>query len=230
MTPQLIGTQTAKPESPYLTPVLAGLAGVATVIVIIGLTIALFFNPVWIGFEQERTGVPVITGYTSEQVRTVTGSVLAELAFGPGAFAVAVAGQPVLDAAERSHMVDVRNVLLPVAIIFGVAGALLLALMAANRRRARLWRAIARGSGVLVVAGIVVGVAVVFFFDAAFLLFHLIFFPQGNFSFDPRTERLPQLFPEPFWTETAIGIAVVGLVIAIAVTLVARRLSARAPT
>lgn len=64
--PQLIGTQTAKPESPYLTTVLAGLAGVATVIVIIGLTIALFFNPVWIGFEQERTGVPVITGYTSE--------------------------------------------------------------------------------------------------------------------------------------------------------------------
>lgn len=153
---------------------------------------------------------------------------LAELAFGPGTFAVAVAGQPVLDAAERSHMVDVRNVLLPVAIIFGVAGALLLALVATNRRRAWLWRAIARGSGALVIAGVVVGVAVVFFFDAAFLLFHLIFFPQGNFSFDPRTERLTQLFPEQFWTETSIGIAVVGLAIAIAVALVARRLSAGA--
>ena len=214
---------------PGLTPLLAVLAGVATVIVVIGLTVALFFNPLWIGFEQERTGVPAITGYTSDQVQAVTGSILADLYFGPPAFAVAVNGQPVLDSAERSHMVDVRGVLVPVTILFGVALAVLVALVAAYRRSAWVWRAIARGSSALVLVGIVVSVAVLFFFDAVFLLFHLVVFPQGNFSFDPRTQRLTQLFPDQFWTETSIAIAVVGVTIAVAAGLVARRQAARLP-
>ena len=209
------------------TVVLAFAAGIAAVIVILGVAVATFFNPLWIGFEQERSGVPAITGWTSEQVRSATGSILADLLFGPPSFAVAVNGQPVLVAAERSHMVDVRNVLLASVVILGVAFALLAALFATNRRRAWFWHAIAAGSGALTVVGVVVGVAVLFFFDAAFLLFHLIFFPQGNFSFDPRTQRLTQLFPDQFWTETAMAIAVLGLLIAAGVTVVARRQAGR---
>ena len=159
----------------------------------------------------------------------MTGSLLADLALGPPDFAVAVEGQPVLDTAERSHMADVRSVLLPSAALFVVASTILVTLVAANRRNAWIWRAMARGSGALVVAGVVVGIAVLFFFDAAFLLFHLVFFPQGNFSFDPRTQRLTHLFPEQFWTETAIGIALVGLALAMIVTLIARRVASRLP-
>lgn len=223
------GSPVKPPERSAITPLLAGLAAVATVIVVVGLAVALFFNPLWIGFEQERSGVPEITGYTSDQVQAVTGSILADLFFGPPAFAVAVNGRPVLDATERSHMVDVRSVLVPVTILFGVALAVLVALVAANRRSAWVWRAMARGSTALSLFGIAVSVAVLFFFDAAFLLFHLVFFPQGNFSFDPRTQRLTQLFPDLFWTETSTAIAIVGLAIAVAISLVARRQAARRP-
>lgn len=223
----MTGPRTTASTRPRPTTFLAGLAGLATVIVIIGSTVALFFNPLWIAFEQERSGVAAITGYEPDQVGAVTGSILADLFYGPPAFAVTVNGQPVLNAAERSHMVDVRNVLLPVAVLFVISVGLLAALVAANRQRAWVWRAIARGSAAIVLVGIVVTVAVLFFFDAAFLLFHLIFFPQGNFSFDPRTERLPQLFPDQFWTETSTGIAVVGLAIASLVTVVARRRAGR---
>ena len=202
------------------------LAGVSAVVAIVGVAVTLFFNPLWIAFEQDRTGVPAITGYTPDAVRAVTGSILADLFVGPPEFAVAVDGQPVLDAAERGHMVDVRNVLLPVTILFAASIVLLAVLLATSRRRTWLWRGIAWGSGVLALAGVVVGIAVVFFFDAAFLLFHRVFFPQGNFSFDPRTQRLTQLFPDQFWTETSIAIAVVGLLTAAAVSLVARRQSA----
>ena len=66
-----------------------------------------------------------------------------------------------------------------------------------------------------------------FFFDAAFLLFHLVVFPQGNFSFDARTQRVTQLFPGQFWSETSIGIAVVGLTTSSVVTLAAHRRTAR---
>ena len=207
--------------------VLAFAAGIAAVIVILGVAVAAFFTPLWIGFEQERSGVPAITGWTSEQVRSATGSILADLILGPPSFAAAVNGQPILDAAERSHMVDVRNVVLPAMIVFGVAVVLLAALLATSRRRAWFWHAIAVGSGALTVVGVVIGIAVLFFFDTAFLLFHLILFPQGNFSFDPRTQRLTQLFPDQFWTETAIAIAVVGLLIAGSIALVARRQAGR---
>jgi integral membrane protein (TIGR01906 family) len=205
----------------------AASAGIAAVVVILGVAIALVFNPLWIGFEQERTGVPAITGWTSEQVRAATDSILADLVFGPPSFSVAVNGQPILDAAERSHMVDVRNVVLPATMVFAVAVALLATLLATSRRRAWLWRAIAVGSAALTLVGVVAGIAVLFLFDAAFLLFHLVFFPQGNFSFDPGTQRLTQLFPEQFWTETAIAIAVVGLLIGAGVTVAARRQAGR---
>jgi len=202
------------------------LASVATVIVILGVAVSLFFNPLWIGFEQQRAGVPTITGWAPDQVRTVTDSILADLFVGPPAFAASVDGQGVLDAAERSHMVDVRNVLLPAVAVFGIALAVLAALYVTSRRQGWFWRAVAVGSGTLALAGLVIGVALLFFFDAAFLLFHLVFFPQGNFSFDPRTQRLTQLFPAPIWTETVIAIALVGLLMAAGVTVAARRRAA----
>lgn len=206
---------------------LAGAVSIATVIVIVGLTIAVFFNPLWISFEQDRAGVPAITEYTPQQVTEATGSILADLFLGPPDFDVTVDGQPVLDAAERSHMLDVRFVLLAFVVVFLIAAAVLVAIVARNRRSARVWRAVARGSGALVIVGVAIGVAVLFFFDAAFLLFHLVFFPQGNFSFDPKTQRLTQLFPDAFWSETSIAIAVVGLAIALAVTTGARLVASR---
>lgn len=212
----------ANPDPGPRSPILAAVVSVSSAVVLVAASIAAFFNPLWIDFEQQRATVPAITGYTLDQVRIATGSILASLLFGPSDFAVALNGQPVLNAAERSHMVDVRTVLLGFGIVVAVAIVALVTIVAANRRNAWLWRAVARGSGALAVVGVVVGVAVVFFFDAAFELFHLVFFPQGNFSFDPRTARLTQLFPDQFWTETSIAIAVFGLSLAVLVTLAAR--------
>lgn len=202
-------------------------ASVATVVAIVGLTVGLFFNPLWITFAQERAGVPAITGYTQEQVRDATGSILADVLIGPPEFTVEVDGQAVLDAAERSHMVDVYNVMRVFVGVVGLAVLGLVLIVWPNRRSPWAWRAIARGAAALALAGVVIGVAVLFFFDAAFLLFHLVFFPQGNFLFDPGTQRLTQLFPDQLFTETSIGLAVGGLVIAVAVMLAARRRATR---
>ncbi len=169
--------------------------------------------------------MPAITGFTLDQVRAATGSIVADLFFGPPNFSITVNARPVLDAAERSHMVDVRTVLLAFGIVVAIAVVLLAAIVLPNRRSAWVWRAVGRGSGAVVAVGIGVGVAALLFLEAAFELFHLVFFPQGNFSFDPRTERLTQLSPDQFWIETSIGIALFGLALAILVTLAARRLA-----
>ena len=199
----------------------------ATAVAVVGFTVAVFFTPIWTGFEQERTGVSAITGYTPEQVRTVSARILADVVIGPPEFAAAIDGQPVLDVAERAHMVDVYNVMRVFEALVAVAFLTLIAIAWKKRRHGWMWRAVARGSGTLAIFGIVVGIAVVFFFDQAFLVFHLIVFPKGNFAFDPRTERLTQLFEDQFWTETSVGIALVGVVVAIGITLLARRRAGR---
>lgn len=138
---------------PWPTAFLDAVASVATVIALIGITVALFFNPLWIGFGQERAGVPAITGYTPEEVRGVTGSILADVMFGPPAFAAVVNGRPVLDAAERSHMVDVHNVLRVFGGIAWLAIVSLVTIVGTGRWSRWVWRAIARGSSALVLVG-----------------------------------------------------------------------------
>ncbi|HEY5495527.1 MAG TPA: DUF1461 domain-containing protein, partial [Candidatus Limnocylindrales bacterium] len=91
-----------------------------------------------------------------------------------------------------------------------------------SRGAAWYWRAIARGSAVLAVGTVVVGIAFALAFDQAFTLFHDIFFAPGTWSFDTATNRLVQLFPDAFWTETSVAVAIVGLLLTLATWAFAR--------
>ncbi len=205
--------------------ILGIVVGIATPIVIVGLSVLVFLNPVWVGFEQGRSDVTGWTGYNATQVNQVTGSILSDLVFGPPRFDVAVNGSQVLDPREVNHMVDVRNVMAKLGLLALVAlVALLLAAIAGWKRRL-FWRGMELGARVLAVGVVVAGIGFALFFDQLFLLFHDIFFPPGSFSFDPRTERLVQLFPDQFWSDTTIALAVVVLALSAVVMLGAGRLA-----
>lgn len=209
---------------PVAQRIAAVLTAVATPCVIIGAAVLLFLNPIWVQFEQDRSDVARITGYTSAQVHDVTGSILSDLVFGPPDFAATVNGVAVLQPREQSHMVDVRTVLTSLGLVALAATVLLAGLMVASRGRRWFWRAVGTGASVLVGGVIVVGVAFALFFDQAFELFHEIFFPPGTYMFDPRTDRLVQLFPDQFWSETSVAIALAVLLLAFLVVLETRRL------
>ena len=206
----------------------AGLVlGVAAALAVLGLSILPFLNPVWVGFEQGRSSVTAWTGYDDATVQTVTGSILSDLVLGPPDFAVTVGGAPVLNEREREHMRDVRKVF---AGFFVGAGAGLLVLAAAfaltrGAARRALWRRLGRAGMTVSIVTIVGGAAALLFFDAAFEIFHELFFPAGSFLFDPRTERLVQLFPEQFWVESATCVGVVVVVLGAALAVISRRRS-----
>jgi integral membrane protein (TIGR01906 family) len=202
----------------------AVVAGVTTPCVIVGVAVLLFLNPLWVGFDQDRSDVSGLTGYTPAQVRQVTGSILSDLVFGPPNFDVTVNGAPVLDARERGHMADVRTVLMSLGLVALLAAVLLAVVGAASRGRRWFWRAAAAGARVLAVGVVVVGVALAVFFDQAFELFHEIFFAPGTYMFDPRTERLVQLFPDQFWSETSVALAGAVLALSVLVAVTAGRL------
>src|ERR1035437_9380787 len=115
------------------------LVAIATPCVIVGLSVLVFLNPIWVGFEQDRSNVDRLTGYTSAQVHEVTGSILSDLVFGPANFAVTVDGAPVLDARERGHMVDVRTVMGELGFVAVLAAVMLVALGLYSRGRRWFW-------------------------------------------------------------------------------------------
>ncbi len=189
------------------------LVAVAVAVALLGLAIAVFFNPVWVGFEQERTQADLWTGYPMATVHAVTNDVLREVYLGPGTFLESVAGVPVFSAREQAHMADVRAVVLRFDAL-ALLASLIVAGSAFVARGARWWwRAVARGAAILALGAVVVGAAFFVFFDQAFTLFHDLFFAAGTWTFDPATDRLVQLFPYAFWTETSLAIALVGLVL-----------------
>ena len=120
-------------------------------------------------------------------------------------------------------MRDVRNVFMGLWIAAIVSLVVLVVAGWRHRDRTRLWRAVRRGASVLAVAVVVLGVVGLVAFDTLFEVFHEVFFPAGSYTFDPRTERLVQLFPFQFWQETAIVVGIVIIALAILVRFVAGR-------
>jgi integral membrane protein (TIGR01906 family) len=218
------------PGAPASAPMTTGrrLAGVAvilaTALVIVGAAIVLFFNPAWVSFAQARANAAAYTGWTGEEVDAVTRDIVIEVWLGPGTFEQAVAAQPVFEERERAHMADVRGVVqgFYAFVLLGVATLLIAGI--ASRGSPWFWRAVGTGAKLLAVGTIAVGISFFLLFDTAFALFHQLFFAEGTWTFDPATDRLVQLFPYQFWTETSVAIAVVGLALALGVWLVASRL------
>jgi integral membrane protein (TIGR01906 family) len=198
-------------------------AAIATMIVILGGAVALFFNPVWVAFEQGRTEVDLWTGWTWEQVHSITDSVVGEVFLGPGTFAQKLAdGSAAFTPGEAGHMADVRGVVLAFVLIVAVAIVGLVGARLADQRGIAFWRGVMGGSIVLSIGIVVAGIWFALFFDLAFEIFHRLFFAAGSYTFDPRTDRLVQLFPERFWMETSIALAIVGLVASVAAAVIAR--------
>ena len=201
---------------------------IGTALTILALTIPLFLTPSWVSFEQGRAQASAWTGFTEADLRSATDSILSDLVIGPPDFDVQVAGEPVLDERERSHMRDVRTVFIGFFALSAIAaaGVVVLAIRRRGADRISSWRAVRAGAVGLIAGLLIAGMVALVAFDALFEVFHRLLFPGGSYAFDPRTERLVQLFPFQFWQDSAIAVGLVAAVIALLVAVVAHRRSA----
>ena len=201
------------------------LTALATAVVIVAVAILPFLTPAWVDFGQGWAGAIGYTGFTHDELQTATDSILADLV-GPPDFDVTIRGVPVLNERERAHMRDVRGVFAGFAVLAVLAAAGLLAAYIGSRRLGhpeRWWSAVRNGTRGLAVGIVVVGLIAFFAFDAAFEVFHRLFFAGGSYLFNPATDRLVQLFPDAFWSETTMAVGVVVLVLTLVVATVAGR-------
>jgi Protein of unknown function (DUF1461) len=187
----------------------------ATMVVIVAFAVLALMIPIYMHGALDRAGSPGFLGVAPAEAHALSDATVGELLLGPGTFVDPPLGDGRIDfydVAEISHLRDARTVLYGLLALTALSIVVLVVGAMRSRRVARLWRAMSVGAGVLAVAFVVIGALFLVAFDAAFTLFHEIFFPGGNWSFDFATERLVQLYPIPFWQEatTVIG----GIVIA----------------
>jgi len=202
------------------------LTALATAVVIVAVAIVPFLTPPWVDFDQGWAGAIGYTGFTHDELRTATNSILADLVVGPPDFDVTIGGVPVLNERERAHMRDVRGVFAEFAVLAVLAAVGLVAAYVGARRLGhpeRAWSAIRSGARGLMVGVVVAGFVAFFAFDAVFEVFHQLFFPGGTYTFNPATDRLVQLFPDAFWSETTMAVGAVVLVLSLLVAKFAGR-------
>ena len=119
---------------------------------------------------------------------------------------------------EVHHMRDVKRLLWGVYVVFGVVAALLAGLCAAGFLRWRkeyvplLARHAAWGGGLTVGLLVLFGIVASVGFDALFLLFHRVSFANDFWQLDPRTDYLVLLFPQGFWFDATMWVAIRALV------------------
>jgi integral membrane protein (TIGR01906 family) len=207
----------------------AGFLAIAlsTALVIAALAVLPFLTSAFVGFEQSRTGAASLTRYSPTELRNVTDAILVDLVVGPPDFDVEVDGRAVLTEPERSHMRDVRLVFTGFFLVAAAGFLVLVAAFAAASRRGRsrrdAWRGVRAGALGLAIGTVAAGVVALVAFDVAFEVFHRLFFASGTYLFDPATSRLVQLFPDAFWSETAIAVGGVIIVLAAGVAWLAGR-------
>jgi len=115
--------------------------------------------------------------------------------------------ESLFNARETEHMKDVKSLMQAVFRANEITLAFVLTylagvfLWAGSRSLRRLAVELLAGMGVGILAVGVVAIFAIVGFESTWEKFHELFFDSGSWQFNPATDRLIQMFPEPFWQE-----------------------------
>jgi integral membrane protein (TIGR01906 family) len=199
------------------------------VLVIVALALLPLLTPWFMHRALEAAGSADRLGLTAAETAAASDQTLQDLLLGGDFDLVTPDGVPFYDADERRHLADARLLL---GLTLTAGGISLIGLAAAlvrwpERRRAT-WTVIRRAGLATAITVVVLGFVSLVAFDSLFTLFHQLFFPGGNWSFDPSTQRIVQLYPFRFWQIAAAALGTLMVVLGLATWLVGRWASKRA--
>lgn len=124
---------------------------------------------------------------------------------------------------EYAHMADVRRVFDGARLLVPIG----LFVMIVRLQRARasgprmLWLLVRDGALIAAAAVAIIGVVAAVAFEPLFLAFHYVFFPQGNFLFDPATSNLIRLYPDWYWEGISLRVGLSFVAVALVIAAVA---------
>lgn len=201
---------------------------ISTALVILAASLLILLQRAYLHPALDAAGSASLLGVAPTEVHRLSDATVVQLVGGPGSFDVRTAdGGAFYSTAETAHLRDARLVLYGFLAVAGLCLAFLLLRLARSGTRSATWPAIRRGALGLAIGLLVAGVVAFVAFEPAFELFHRLFFPGGNWAFDPTSDRLVQLYPLAFWQLTTMALGLLSIGLALLVWLLAHR---RAPS
>jgi integral membrane protein (TIGR01906 family) len=194
-----------------------------TALVIVALALLPLLTPWAMHATLDAADAPLWLGLDRLATHGLSDWTVNELVFGPGTWQRLDAnGVPFFDASEIGHLQDVRQLLWLTFLAGALALVSILVLLERSADRDQVMAAIGLGGLVVAVTVIVVGIVGTLAFEPLFELFHEVFFPQGQWAFDPRDQRLVQLYPMVFWQIMAAALGLLMVLLGIGAWLAAR--------
>ncbi len=202
-----------------------------TILAIIAVAVLPLLTPAFIHPALDAAGSAGWLGVAADEAHRMSDLSVMELVAGPGTFAfdgpVELGGGPFYDAAERGHLADARLLLwlcLVTGMVSLVGVGVVLSRTTGEGTRAA-WRTVSRAGATAAITVVALAILSLVAFEPLFTLFHQVFFPGGNWAFDPSRQRLVQLYPFAFWQIAAAALGVLVLVLGLATWWLGRRLA-----
>lgn len=188
------------------------LAAAALFVAVLGLTLLPLTSALYVRTLVTAVDAEELTGLGGERTLEAAESVR-RFVLDPDAPALPeqIDGRPAFDRFASSHLVDVRDVLVPARMLALVTGIAAAAWLVLRRRDRTLVASALRAAALALLAGLVLAAAVgLTDFDSFFTWFHGLFFAAGTWVF-PADALLIRVFPLPFWMISAGAWAVLVL-------------------
>ncbi|MBW3014656.1 DUF1461 domain-containing protein [Candidatus Woesearchaeota archaeon] len=123
---------------------------------------------------------------------------------------------------ELSHMGDVKNVLEKIVWIFFLLKIFQIFLWFYLSSMNQIMKSVYYAGIIAVCVIFVLLVVSTCCFDFAFLQFHKVFFPQGNYTFDASASLMKTMFPDKFFRNFAIVTTIFSLLVSLGAILVGK--------
>lgn len=207
------------------------LANLLTLVIVIGIPIALiltnvfiFMTPNWLAYQYSQPDFPPSVRFTpqdryrlaSESIEYIRGNRTLEQFKALGVY----------DEREIKHMVDVRDLVDKVKVGLPMLAILIIVSLGALARQKENRALAARGllNGAILTIGlfVAIGLFAAIGFQTFFTLFHKVFFEGDTWLFN-YTDSLIQFYPLPFWFATSLALVATTIVEAIIIGLIGWR-------
>ena len=179
------------------------------------------------GFE--KFSISRISGITDSDLRQVGADIRSYINSGdePLNVRTRILGteQDLFNDREIAHMRDVKRLVWGVYILALASAVYLAAMVAAGfaRQRGRFVEPLAKraiyGGGLTLGLLVVFGILALVDFESLFIKFHQLSFANNFWQLDPRTDYLVRIFPDAFWIDATVWVAVRAVAGALALTL-----------
>ena len=165
----------------------------------------------------DRNNVSTVSNLSSHELREVSTQIQNYFNDSEESLVVIVAGhnseKNLFTPSEVSHMADVKNLFQLfftvqnfVATVIFICTVLSYVLLKNNGYIA-IAKWFSHGGILSIFSILLIGIVSIVAFEPLFTLFHYIGFPQGNWTFNPHTSALIQIFPLGFWRDITLVIA-----------------------